>query len=123
MGAASRGFGCGGLAALLLGLAYCGHVSRQAAGVRPADDEAIRGGERYNEYDARREALDTSRYSGNDECTQDCGGHDAGRQWAEDHDITDPDDCGGKSWSFNEGCREYAEEQSGNDKDDGSSDN
>lgn len=116
MAAESRGFGCGGLVALLLVLAYCGHASRRVASLGPADSGAIRGGETYNEYDVRRDALDTGRYSGDDECTQDCSGHAAGRQWAEDHDITDPDDCGGKSWSFNEGCREYAEEQSGDDK-------
>lgn len=46
---------------------------------------------------------DTSR------CTQDCSGHDAGWNWAEDNDITDPDDCGGNSWSFEDGCRAYAE--------------
>lgn len=38
-------------------------------------------------------------------------GHDAGREWAEDNDITDPDDCDGNSDSFIEGCQEYAEEQ------------
>lgn len=49
-------------------------------------------------------------------CTQDCSGHEAGYQWAEDHDIDDPEDCGGNSESFIEGCRAYAEEQ-GNDTD------
>ena len=44
-------------------------------------------------------------------CTQDCSGHDAGYQWAEDNGITDPDDCGGNSQSFIEGCQAYAEEQ------------
>jgi hypothetical protein len=47
-------------------------------------------------------------------CTQDCSGHEAGYQWAEDHDIDDPDDCGGNSESFIEGCKAYAEEH-GND--------
>lgn len=47
------------------------------------------------------------------DCTVDCSGHEAGYQWAEDHDITDPDDCGGNSESFIEGCRGYAEEHSG----------
>ena len=44
-------------------------------------------------------------------CTQDCSGHEAGYQWAEDNEITDPDDCSGKSQSFIEGCQAYAEEQ------------
>src|SRR5436853_2639709 len=37
-------------------------------------------------------------------CTVDCSGHEAGYEWAEEHDITDPDDCGGNSESFIEGC-------------------
>lgn len=43
-------------------------------------------------------------------CTEDCSGHTAGFDWAEEHGITDPGDCGGKSESFIEGCRAYAEE-------------
>lgn len=44
-------------------------------------------------------------------CTDDCSGHEAGYKWAEEKGINDPDDCGGKSNSFIEGCRSYAEEQ------------
>lgn len=33
-------------------------------------------------------------------CTQDCSGHEAGYEWAEENDITYPDDCGGSSQSF-----------------------
>jgi hypothetical protein len=43
-------------------------------------------------------------------CTDDCSGHRAGYAWAERNDITDPDDCGGNSQSFIEGCEAYAEE-------------
>jgi len=43
-------------------------------------------------------------------CTSDCSGHEAGYEWAEENGIDDPDDCGGNSISFIEGCREYAEE-------------
>lgn len=54
------------------------------------------------------------------DCTVDCSGHEAGYQWAEEHDIKDADDCGGNSQSFIEGCRAYAEEQGdANDNDDG----
>lgn len=42
------------------------------------------------------------------ECTQDCSGHKAGYEWASEKGITNPDRCGGKSWSFIEGCRAYA---------------
>lgn len=45
--------------------------------------------------------------------TSSCSGHEAGWAWAERNHVFDPDDCGGKSWSFEEGCRAWAEEQSG----------
>lgn len=44
-------------------------------------------------------------------CTEDCSGHQAGYDWAEENVIDDPDDCGGSSQSFYEGCVAYAEEQ------------
>jgi hypothetical protein len=37
-----------------------------------------------------------------DECTEDCSGHEAGYEWAEENDIDDVDDCSGNSSSFNE---------------------
>jgi len=51
------------------------------------------------------------RYYGNDPCTIDCSGHEAGAEWAEDNDIDDPDDCDGNSNSFIEGCRTYVEDK------------
>jgi hypothetical protein len=44
-------------------------------------------------------------------CTEDCSGHEAGYEWAEDNAIVDPSDCGGNSNSFIEGCEVWAEEQ------------
>jgi hypothetical protein len=44
-------------------------------------------------------------------CTDDCSGHEAGYNWAEENGIDDPDNCGGNSDSFIEGCQAYAEEQ------------
>lgn len=55
-------------------------------------------------------------------CTDNCSGHEAGYQWAEDNSIDDPDDCSGNSDSFIEGCQAYAEEQSESDKDDDEAD-
>ena len=43
-------------------------------------------------------------------CTEDCSGHEAGYEWAEENEIENPDDCGGNSDSFIEGCQSYAEE-------------
>jgi len=62
--------------------------------------------------DARAD-LDGTSYQdnfGNLDCTQDCSGHDAGYEWAQDNEIEDEADCGGNSWSFEDGCRAYAEE-------------
>jgi hypothetical protein len=44
------------------------------------------------------------------DCTEDCGGHEAGYEWAENNDIYDVDDCGGNSDSFIEGCWQYIED-------------
>jgi len=43
-------------------------------------------------------------------CTQDCSGHEAGYRWAQEKGIEHPDDCGGRSQSFIEGCQAYAHE-------------
>jgi hypothetical protein len=51
-------------------------------------------------------------------CSVDCSGHEAGYNWAEEHDITDRDDCPidpDNSPSFTEGCYAYADEQSDDD--------
>lgn len=47
---------------------------------------------------------------GTDRCTQDCGGHSAGYDWAEENEVCDDSFDGGNSESFAEGVREYAEE-------------
>lgn len=45
---------------------------------------------------------------GTDDCTSDCSGHDAGYEWAEQHDICDPEYDRGNSESFNEGVIAWA---------------
>lgn len=47
------------------------------------------------------------------ECTDDCSGHQAGYDWAEENDIDDEDACDTSSQSFNEGCQSYVEGGSG----------
>lgn len=44
------------------------------------------------------------------DCTEDCSGHDAGYQWAEENDVQDAGDCSGNSQSFIEGCEQRAED-------------
>jgi hypothetical protein len=43
------------------------------------------------------------------ECTQDCSDHEAGYKWARKKGITNRDHCTGKSKSFVEGCRAWAD--------------
>jgi hypothetical protein len=48
------------------------------------------------------------------DCTEDCSGHEAGYAWAEEHDISDGDDCDAagehsNSPSFAEGCHAYVD--------------
>lgn len=55
-------------------------------------------------------------------CTDDCSGHEAGYNWAENKGIESPDDCGGNSSSFIEGCKAYAEEQENENEQENESD-
>ncbi len=61
------------------------------------------------------------------DCRDDCSGHQAGYDWAEQHGITDPDSCDGNSQSFIEGCKAFAGEDGpegdSNDDDVGDKDN
>jgi hypothetical protein len=44
---------------------------------------------------------------GSYQCTQDCSWHKAGYNWAEDKWINNQNDCGWKSNSFIEWCKQY----------------
>ncbi len=70
-------------------------------------------GTSYEEDECNRYVQEN--YSGHDtfngyECTEDCSGHEAGYNWAEENSISDEYDCDGNSNSFNEGCVSYVEE-------------
>lgn len=47
------------------------------------------------------------------ECTDDCSGHQAGYDWAEQNDTDNEDSCDTPSQSFNEGCLSFVEGGSG----------
>lgn len=88
--------------------------------LKPSGDNA-----RYSQPSSLNEinrSTSYSRYPSNtfrsNNCTDDCSGHEAGYQWAEEHDIDDPDECDGNSDSFIEGCRSYAEERQSDLNDD-----
>lgn len=81
------------------------------------DAESYYGEQREDRRtDAREDArgeLDGLTYQdqhGSYACTDDCSGHDAGYQWAQDNEIEDAEDCGGNSASFIEGCEAYADD-------------
>lgn len=57
-----------------------------------------------------QEESDDTEYFNGYECIDDCSGHEAGYNWADEKGIDDIDDCGGKSQSFIEGCESYVEE-------------
>lgn len=44
------------------------------------------------------------------DCTEDCSGHKAGYDWAQQNGISDESDCSSNSQSFNEGCQTYLED-------------
>jgi hypothetical protein len=48
------------------------------------------------------------------ECLDDCSGHQAGFDWAEQNQITDESSCSTPSNSFNEGCTSYVQGGGGN---------
>lgn len=79
-------------------------------------DEDLDSSEERTSYSSARSYEDEDRYySGGStfngyDCTDDCSGHEAGYEWAEDKDIYDESDCGGNSNSFIEGCLSYVEE-------------
>jgi hypothetical protein len=96
-------------------LSACGSERKEAAenAALSLSSSEEKGSETYEEFDERRDALKGSRGTFADQgCSQDCGGHNAGYAWAEEKGITNPDYCGGRSWSFVEGCRAYAEQAS-----------
>ena len=54
---------------------------------------------------------DEPRTFGGYDCTEDCSGHKAGYDWAEDKQIEDADDCpSGHGGSFHDGCQAYTED-------------
>jgi cytoskeletal protein RodZ len=71
-----------------------------------SSEEDTQAEDQSSDDDSDAEAKDFHGYR----CKADCSGHEAGYRWAEEHDIDDPDKCGGKSQSFIEGCRAWAEE-------------
>ncbi|MCY1460712.1 hypothetical protein D9M71_782940 [compost metagenome] len=47
------------------------------------------------------------------DCLDDCSGHQAGYDWAEENDVDDDSACSTDSPSFNEGCQSFVDGGSG----------
>lgn len=90
-------------------LASCGRSSETIADPTTASDTETLD----SDYSNETSSIELPKTFNGYECTSDCSGHEAGYNWAEENDIDDPDDCGGNSESFIEGCQSYAEEQQG----------
>ena len=78
-------------------------------GIEPDSDES-RGHDDEDKSDDNEDSDTDAKTFHGYPCTIDCSGHEAGYKWAEEPGIDDPDDCGGNSESFIEGCRAWAEE-------------
>jgi len=73
------------------------------------------GSENYSEYQDdssnSRESDPEGYYESQGyECTDDCSGHDAGYEWADDNGVCDEYYSDGNSESFDEGVQSYSEE-------------
>jgi hypothetical protein len=88
------------LAVLASGLLIVNACSSQ-----PSDEETDQA------YESAQEQLSDATFEDvgdTGDCTEDCGGHDAGFEWARDQGVTDSSECSGDSQSFVEGCEAYA---------------
>ncbi len=101
------------LAAFLTGLtlAACSGSGADEADYGYASDAGVAADAVADSVDAADvDALDVE-VPDFDNCIDDCSGHEAGFQWAQDQDVTDSSECGGKSNSFIEGCEAFAQQR------------
>jgi hypothetical protein len=77
--------------------------------------------------DPKRDQVLSTRTFAGDPCTSDCSGHEAGYNWAQEHDIDDEDACetagdNSNSPSFAAGCGAYVNGEDPDESDDGDPD-
>jgi hypothetical protein len=111
----NNGSGCGTVLALVIGavVLYQCHKSGEEHAQAIADDKVLE----------RTAEIQSGTYQdtyGDEGCTSDCSGHEAGFKWAREHNITSEGDCssyGDTEGSFAQGCKAYvqAEEQAEQD--------
>ena len=96
---------------ILFGWLFNAYSSKSSSPVMPSTSYE---GDTY--YDEDEEVVEDPKYESPGleyrgyPCTEDCSGHEAGYEWAEENGIESIDDCGGNSNSFVEGCYSYVEE-------------
>lgn len=56
-----------------------------------------------------QEYVKSKYYFGEYKCEDDCSGHYAGYEWADENKINNEEDCSGNSQSFIEGCMSFVE--------------
>jgi hypothetical protein len=64
-------------------------------------------GERYSDFDARRDRVQSTSFSGFG-CPDACDEHERGYRWAAGNEVKEPRHCRGETWEFLEGCAAYA---------------
>jgi hypothetical protein len=99
---------------VLVIIGILGLVLYFGADPQPSESKAKAAEQVSNENDGQE--TKPNQFAGYD-CTGDCSGHEAGYRWAEEHDITDGDDCEtagehSNSPSFAEGCQAYVDGES-----------
>lgn len=93
--------------AIIWGLSFLFSGKEESSSYEPRyDNSSTARDQDYSDYEYEEEP----QYFGDYECTDDCSGHEAGYNWAEENGIEDEGDCGGNSNSFIEGCQSYVEE-------------
>jgi hypothetical protein len=89
-----------------------------ASSSQGSDDEAKSDGAKADTEASADSDTPYQDAHGDEGCTEDCSGHDAGYRWARDNNITDEADCTGDSDSFIEGCEAYVQDHEGEDHSD-----
>jgi hypothetical protein len=92
------------------------HSPPTPLGLVPAGARAPESAPRHAEPAPKRDLNNASDVSAGAEfhgyaCTVDCSGHEKGYEWAQEHGVTDPDECPidpNNSHSCTEGCWAFA---------------
>lgn len=91
----------GAVGTLFWGITMCSHAIDRQVDARNSEIIAARA------KSATTVPAGPATFAGYNCHSHQCAGHQAGWEWASEHDITDLADCEGNSQSFIEGCEAY----------------